>query len=89
VVALAQANSYIIQVKKELNMQATLMGDMSGTLIYAVLGTVIFILVFMIIEAVTKFSIKKQVVEDGNIAVAIVLAAFIASLGMIISAAIH
>ena len=62
---------------------------MTGTLIYAVLGTVIFIAVIFAIEAITKFSIKKQIVEDGNIAVAIVLAAVIASLGMIVSSAIH
>ncbi len=70
-------------------MQNTLLGDMTATLIYAVLGTAIFIAVIFLIETITKFSIKKQVVEDGNIAVAIVLAAVIASLGMIISSAIH
>ena len=70
-------------------MQTTLLGDMVATLIYAVLGTVIFIAVIFLIESITKFSIKKQVVEDGNIAVAIVLASVVASLGMIISSAIH
>ena len=70
-------------------MQTTLLGDMTATIIYAVLGTVIFIAVIFLIETITKFSIKKQVVEDGNIAVAIVLASVIASLGMIISSAIH
>lgn len=70
-------------------MQTTLLGDMTATLIYAVLGTVIFISVIFLIESITKFSIKKQVVEDGNIAVAIVLASVVASLGMIISSAIH
>ncbi len=70
-------------------MQITLLGDMTATLIYAVLGTIIFIAVIFLMEIITKFSIKKQVVEDGNIAVAIVLAAVIASLGMIISSAIH
>ncbi len=70
-------------------MQATLLGDMTGTLIYAILGTIIFIAVIFAIETITKFSIKKQIVEDGNIAVAIVLAAVIASLGMIVSSAIH
>ena len=70
-------------------MQTTLLGDMTATLIYAVLGTVIFISVIFLIETITKFSIKKQVVEDGNIAVAIVFAAVVASVGMIISSAIH
>jgi uncharacterized membrane protein YjfL (UPF0719 family) len=70
-------------------MPTTLIGDMIATLIYAVLGSVIFAIVVFAIELITKFSIKKQIVEDGNIAVAIVLAAFIASLGMIVSSAIH
>ncbi|MEA3491712.1 MAG: DUF350 domain-containing protein [Campylobacterota bacterium] len=70
-------------------MQTTLLGDMAATLIYAVLGTIIFVSVILLIEKITKFSIHKQVVEEGNIAVSIVLAAIIASLGMIVSAAIH
>ncbi len=70
-------------------MQTTLLGDMGATLIYAVLGTIILISVILLIEKITHFSIQKQVVEEGNIAVAIVLAAVIASLGMIVSAAIH
>ena len=70
-------------------MPTTLIGDMIATLIYAVLGSAIFVVVVFMIELITKFSIKKQIVEDGNIAVAIVLAAFIASLGMIVSSAIH
>jgi len=70
-------------------MPTTLIGDMIATLIYAVLGSTIFVVVVFMIELITKFSIKKQIVEDGNIAVAIVLAAFIASLGMIVSSAIH
>jgi len=66
-----------------------LMTEMMATVIYAVLGTVIFIAVIFAIETVTHFSIKKQVVEDGNVAVAIVLAAILVSLAMIISAAMH
>jgi len=69
--------------------EATLLGQIGSTLLYAFLGAAIFIIVIFMIEGVTKFSIKKQVVEDGNIAVAIVLAAIIASLGMIVSAAIR
>lgn len=63
--------------------------EMMATVIYAVLGTVVFIAVIFAIETVTKFSIKKEIVEDGNIAVAIVLAAVVISLAMIISAAMH
>jgi len=69
--------------------EATLLGQVGSTLLYAFLGAAIFIVVIFMIEGITRFSIKKQVVEDGNIAVAIVLAAIIASLGMIVSAAIR
>jgi len=66
-----------------------LLTEMMATVIYAVLGTVIFLAVIWVIETVTHFSIKKEIVEDGNIAVAIVLAAMVVSLAMIISAAMH
>ncbi len=69
--------------------ETTIFTQLGSTLLYAIVGTVIFVTVVYIIEVITPFSIRKQVVEDGNIAVAIVLAAIIASLGMIISAAIH
>jgi len=68
--------------------ETTLLGQVGSTLLYAFIGTAVFVIVMLVIETVTKFSIQKQVVEEGNIAVAIVLAAIIASLGMIVSAAI-
>jgi len=68
--------------------ESTLIGQVGSTLLYAFIGTIVFIIVILLIETVTKFSIQKQVVEEGNIAVAIVLASIIASLGMIVSSAI-
>jgi uncharacterized membrane protein YjfL (UPF0719 family) len=65
------------------------MEQIGSTLLYALLGSLIFAVVIFMMETVTKFSIRKQVVEEGNIALAIVLASIIASLGMIISAAIQ
>lgn len=68
--------------------EVTLLGQVGSTLLYAFIGTAVFVVVMFLIETITKFSVHKQVVEEGNIAVAIVLAAIIASLGMIVSAAI-
>ena len=59
------------------------------TLIYAFLGLIVFMVALLVIEVITKFSINKKIVDEGNIALAIVLASIIASLGMIISVAIH
>ncbi len=65
------------------------MEQLISTLVYALLGLVVFMVALMVMEVVTKFSLRKKVVEEGNIAVAIVLAAVIASLGMIISSALQ
>ena len=65
------------------------MEQLGSTLVYALLGLVVFMVALMVMEVITKFSIRKKVVEEGNIALAIVLASIIASLGMIISSAIQ
>ena len=65
------------------------MGQLSSTLIYALLGLAVFMIALIVMEVLTKFSIRHKVAEEGNIAVAIVLAAIIASLGMIISSALQ
>ena len=65
------------------------MEQLGSTLIYALLGLVVFMVALMVMEVITKFSIRKKVVEEGNIALAIVLASIITSLGMIISSALQ
>ncbi|HHD81530.1 MAG TPA: DUF350 domain-containing protein [Campylobacterales bacterium] len=65
------------------------MEQLGSTLIYALLGLVVFMISLMVMEVITKFSIRKKVADEGNIAVAIVLASVIASLGMIISSALQ
>ncbi|HFU77727.1 MAG TPA: DUF350 domain-containing protein [Epsilonproteobacteria bacterium] len=65
------------------------MEQLGSTLVYALLGLVVFMVALMVMEVITKFSIRKKVVEEGNIALAIVLASVIASLGMIISSALQ
>ena len=65
------------------------MEQISSTLIYALLGLLVFLISLAFMEVLTKFSIKNKIVKDGNIALAIVLASIIASLGMIISSAIR
>jgi putative membrane protein len=60
-----------------------------NSIIYSVLGFVILIAAYFIIEKMTPENTWKEVVEKNNIAVAIVLASFIIGISMIISAAIH
>jgi uncharacterized membrane protein YjfL (UPF0719 family) len=55
--------------------------------IYTVVGIVLFGLSFFIMGKVTSFSIRKEIEEDQNIALAIVMAAVIIGMAMIIVAA--
>ena len=64
------------------------MEQIGSTLIYALLGLVVFMIALLVIEIITKFSINKKITQEGNIALAIVLGSIIIALGMIISSAI-
>ena len=60
-----------------------------STILYSMLGLVLFIFSLIVIEKITKFSITKKVVEEGNVAVSIVIGSIMIAMGIIISAAIH
>ena len=65
------------------------MSEIVSTLVYAGIGLGVFIVALVIMEVSTKFSITKKITDEGNIALAIVIASIITSLGMIISSAIR
>jgi len=60
-----------------------------GSVVYSLLGIVILLVCFVIIEKVTPENLWKELIEKQNKAVAIVAAALIIAVGMIISSAIH
>jgi len=56
---------------------------------YSVLGTVILLATFYAIEKILPFSMQKEIAEDQNMSLGIILAAFVLGLSMIIAAAIR
>jgi putative membrane protein len=60
-----------------------------NSIIFSILGIVILLLTYMLIEKITPENTWKEIVEKNNTAIAIVFAAFIIGISMIISAAIH
>lgn len=60
-----------------------------STLIFVLLGIIIFTLAFLIIVKATPFSVRKEIEEDQNIALAIVIGAVIIGIALIVSAAIQ
>lgn len=59
------------------------------TLAYVGMGLVLFAFAFWIITLISPVSIKKELEDDKNSAVAIVIGSVIIGIALIVSAAIH
>jgi len=57
--------------------------------VFSVVGIVFFTDAFFVIARVSPFSLRKELEEDQNTALGVVLGSMIIGLSMIISAAIH
>ncbi len=60
-----------------------------GTLLYALVGIVIFVVSFVLVDKLTPGELWKEIVERQNIAVAIVAGAVAIGISSIIAAAVH
>ena len=59
------------------------------TVIFVLIGLVVFGIAFFIVVKVTPFSVKKEIEDDQNTALAIIIGAIIIGVALIISAAIQ
>lgn len=60
-----------------------------NALIFAVLGIVVFVVAFTIIDRLTPYHLWKEIVEDHNTALAVLIGAMSIGVCVIIAAAIH
>ena len=58
------------------------------SVIYSVLGLVVFLVAFLLIARIAPFSIRKEIEEDQNTALAIIMGSVLIGLAIIIAAAI-
>ena len=61
---------------------------MANAAVYSVLGLLIFGLFWLLIMWLTPFSIRKEIEDDQNTSLGIILGAVIIGISMIISAAV-
>ena len=66
-----------------------LMPVLETTIIFVAIGLIVFALAFLIVVLVAPFSVKKEIEDDQNISLAIIIGSVIIGVAMIISAAIH
>ena len=62
---------------------------MLSTVIYACIGMALFAAALFIMQKVTPFSIRKEIEEDQNTALAIIIGAVFISMAIIIQAAMR
>ena len=60
-----------------------------GSIIYALIGVVIFWLCFVIIDKITPYDLWGEIVEKQNRALALVVAAMCLGISLIVAAAMH
>ncbi len=62
---------------------------LTTTVIFVAIGLVVFAIAFFIVVLVAPFSVKKEIEEDQNTALAVIIGALIIGVAMIISSAIQ
>ena len=60
-----------------------------GSIVYAVLGVVVFWLCFVLIDKITPADLWREIVEKQNQALALVVAVMCLGISIIVAAAIH
>ena len=66
----------------------TQQGHIVASIVYSLIGIGIFAIAFLLIERIAPFSLRKELAEDDNVAVGIVLGSIVLGLSLIIASAI-
>ncbi|MBT2335867.1 DUF350 domain-containing protein [Variovorax paradoxus] len=64
-------------------------GVVLGSLVYALLGVLIFWLCFLVIDKLTPYDLWGEIIEKQNVALGLVVAAMSLGICVIVAAAIH
>ena len=60
-----------------------------GSLVFALMGVLIFVVCFIIVDKLTPHDLWAEIVEKKNVALAIVVGSMCIAVGLIIAAAVH
>lgn len=62
--------------------------EVVSTAVFAGIGLVVFAIAFWIMTKIAPFSVKKEIEEDQNVALAVIMAGVLIGISLIIAAAI-
>lgn len=60
-----------------------------GSMVYALIGVLVFWISFLVIDKLTPYDLWAEIVEKKNLALAIVVGAMCLGIAIIVAAAIH
>jgi putative membrane protein len=66
-----------------------LMSNVVAAVIFSAIGVVLFIIAFMIFDKITPGSLWKELIEDQNTALGVLMGAVAIALAIIIAASVH
>jgi uncharacterized membrane protein YjfL (UPF0719 family) len=64
-------------------------GVFFGSILFALLGVGVFWICFIIIDKLTPYDLWDEIIEQKNIALAIVVGSMCIAIGMIVAASVH
>ena len=64
-------------------------GAFFGSILYALIGVLVFWLSFIVIDKLTPYNLWEELVEKQNVALGIVVGAMCLGISVIVAAAIH
>ena len=64
-------------------------GIFLSSILYALIGVLVFLVCFVIVDKLTPYHLWHQIVEEKNVALAIVVGSIAIAIGLIVAAAIH
>ena len=68
---------------------SVLLEHLTAAVVFSALGIIVLVICFWLMEKLTPFSMVKEIEEDENVALSIVVGASVIGISLIIAAAIH
>ena len=70
-------------------MLETLVSNLVAAFVFAVLGIVVFLGTFFAVDRLTPYALWKEIIDDHNTALAILIGSVALGMSIIVAAAIH
>ncbi len=70
-------------------MTELLVSNMVNSVVFAVIGIVVLLVTFVAVDRLTPYALWKEIIDEHNTALAILIGAIALGLSIIIAAAIH